>query len=473
MGFTAWRSRSRGALLGGWQISLRVLFERLGLTYLKLGQFLAMRLDLLPAPVRQELDKLFENVQPVPFEQIRQLMETELQAPLGEVFRDFSPRPIAAASVAHVHAATTAAGLRVVVKVQRPGVERIFASDVRLMRRVARLIDFFELAGTISITEAVDQFALWTTRELDFIQEGPDRGPLADECARTRSDPDNPLGPLHAPGANHGLRGRLEHRRNLGRARAPRPAVHRGSPPGGLASPCLQPAGTGIHAPDFRRRFLPWRPAPGQYAGAAGWPGGLRRFRNLRRINAAPAHLPLRSYLVDLISGGADESFRSYVQLFTFAADSNYRGFRDDIIRVEREWYALAADPTVPHEERLAGKFSDRIFAVVRRYRVRMNMDLLLFWRVFIVLDAVAARLSSGFDLLSELNGFFRDTDPGAVDENPAAWIAPAEKFWRIPPCTVLPRPSWPCDPVRNGSCPYARRKTHRKRQHTQARLFD
>src|SRR5580704_5055116 len=155
---TAWRERGPDRHPGGWPISLRVLFERLGLTYLKMGQYLALRLDLLPPEVRRDLEQLFENVQPVEFERIRKLIEDEFGEPLEESFPKFVQNPIAAASIAQVHLATTASGIRVAVKIQRPDIERTFDSDVRLMRRFARIGDIFALAGTISLSDAVEQF---------------------------------------------------------------------------------------------------------------------------------------------------------------------------------------------------------------------------------------------------------------------------------------------------------------------------
>src|SRR4051794_4394509 len=101
--WAARRGRGTSRRPGAWPISLRILFERLGLTYLKVGQYLALRLDLFPEEVRQDLEHLFENVQPVGFERIRAQLESELGAPLEENFAEFVQHPIAAASIAQVH----------------------------------------------------------------------------------------------------------------------------------------------------------------------------------------------------------------------------------------------------------------------------------------------------------------------------------------------------------------------------------
>src|SRR5262249_27006324 len=117
--------------LGSLGARLRQVFETLGLTYMKLGQYLASRIDLFPEEVCRELSRLLEQAKPVEFGQICRVVESQLGRPLGASFAEFSREPIAAASVAQVHEARTPGGDRVAVKVQRPGVARLFGADMR------------------------------------------------------------------------------------------------------------------------------------------------------------------------------------------------------------------------------------------------------------------------------------------------------------------------------------------------------
>src|SRR5689334_22678286 len=103
-------------------VRIRLVLERLGVTYLKLGQFLAMRFDVLPMEVCVELRRLFEDVPPLPFDVVRTVVERVLKGPLDEIFLTFEVEPIAAASIAQVHAARTFADEKLAVKVQRPGI---------------------------------------------------------------------------------------------------------------------------------------------------------------------------------------------------------------------------------------------------------------------------------------------------------------------------------------------------------------
>ena len=153
-------------------VRLRLALEALGMTYLKLGQYLAMRQDLISADLSRELQKLFERVTPASFEDVRGMVEAELGGPIEQFYREFRREPIAAASVAQVHEAQLLNGQRVAVKVQRPDVRRIFYADIRNLRRFAALIDASGLTGTVPIQGLVDEFAAWTERELDFALEG-------------------------------------------------------------------------------------------------------------------------------------------------------------------------------------------------------------------------------------------------------------------------------------------------------------
>lgn len=116
---------------------LRHALQELGATFIKLGQLLSTRADLLPPEYIDELTLLQDSLPPVPLETMAQVIEQELGSPPEVIFTTFEPQPLAAASTSQVHAATLADGRRVVVKVQRPGVAELFAVDLDIIRNVA------------------------------------------------------------------------------------------------------------------------------------------------------------------------------------------------------------------------------------------------------------------------------------------------------------------------------------------------
>jgi ubiquinone biosynthesis protein len=154
---------------------LRLVLEDLGPSFVKLGQIVSTRSDLLPPEIIAELTRLQDNVPPIPFEAIRQQVERSLGAPIDEVFARFDEAPLAAASIAQVHRAElkTPDGPReVVVKVQRPGAKDTIASDVDLLHTLAALLErTMPETRVYSPVGLVQQFDRAITSELDFTLE--------------------------------------------------------------------------------------------------------------------------------------------------------------------------------------------------------------------------------------------------------------------------------------------------------------
>lgn len=112
---------------------VRRVFEDLGPTFVKLGQLMSTRADMFPPEYLEEFKKLQNRVPPVPFEDIRTVIETELKHPVSEIFVSIEEESLAAASVAQVHLAHLAAGEKVALKVIRPGIDKKIRKDIRLM----------------------------------------------------------------------------------------------------------------------------------------------------------------------------------------------------------------------------------------------------------------------------------------------------------------------------------------------------
>lgn len=142
--------------------------EELGGTWVKLGQALALRFDILPADYCLQFFQLLNQVRPFPFEDVRRIVERELGEPLEALFRSFTPVPIAAASIGQVHRAELPDGTEVAVKVQRPGIAALVRADLKLMRGLAVLVDATPLFGPTRARELVAEFARWTEEELDY-----------------------------------------------------------------------------------------------------------------------------------------------------------------------------------------------------------------------------------------------------------------------------------------------------------------
>ncbi|MGZ6589297.1 MAG: ABC1 kinase family protein, partial [Solirubrobacteraceae bacterium] len=152
-------------------VRLRLALEELGATWIKLGQALALRFDILPPSYCHELFKLFNEVAPFPYADVQAIIRSEFGRDVSDVYSWFAPEPFAAASIGQVHRATLPSGESVAVKVQRPGIQDRVEMDLRLMYRMAFLPDLMRLFGGTRTRDVIDEFASWLDDELDYVTE--------------------------------------------------------------------------------------------------------------------------------------------------------------------------------------------------------------------------------------------------------------------------------------------------------------
>lgn len=151
---------------------LREMLDELGPTFVKFGQLLSTRPDLVPPEVAAELRKLQDAVSPFPYEDVEQVIREELRAEVGELFEEFDPVPVAAASIGQVHLARLPTGRRVAVKVQRLNAPGRIEADIRLLRRLARTLrSRVDQLSFIDPVALVDEFARSIRSELDYRLE--------------------------------------------------------------------------------------------------------------------------------------------------------------------------------------------------------------------------------------------------------------------------------------------------------------
>jgi len=150
----------------------RLLLNDLGPTFVKLGQILSTRADLLPAEFVEELSTLQDHVDPIPLEEVHAQIREALGREVEELFQRIDPEPLAAASIAQVHRAVTREGDEVVVKVQRPGLAERIEADLAVLRSLARLLEaVVEETGIYTPSGIVDEFDRAIHEELDFVHE--------------------------------------------------------------------------------------------------------------------------------------------------------------------------------------------------------------------------------------------------------------------------------------------------------------
>ena len=394
---------------------VRRSLQNLGITYVKFGQFMAMRFDILPEEVCRELARLFDDVRPMQASEVRRILEAEFRQPVDQVFADFEWQCIAAASVAQVHRATTFDGDAVAVKIQRPNIRKIFAADIRNFRRAARVGDYLQLLGLQSLVQGIDEFESYTLREMDFVTEGRtaerlrlhateyDTAPriywnftttrvltmefiegykLSDVINLLETGRSAELRRI-APGLN--LRQVLD---NISRACMKQLFVtgffHADPHPGNIF---LREDGTVVFV-DF---------------------GIFGHLTDERRETFA-------SYIENVAVGNVEASYRHFIKLLQLSPQTDMQQLKRDIHHIMHGWHEASLRPDAALAERHLGTYFGEFIGAIRQNHVVMSMDTILFWRAILALDATALRFGGDYDLLNALRQFFEEVRPSPVE---------------------------------------------------------
>lgn len=406
-------------------VRIRLALERLGMTYLKLGQFMAMRFDILPTEVCNELSNLFEHVPRLPFSAVRSVVETELNGPLAELFAEFKHEPIAAASIAQVHEARSHSNERLAVKVQRPGIAAVFETDMRILGGIAVIVDWTAWFPGISARDVIAEFATYTRREMNFIMEGRTAERLRAHATRQEKVPKvywdlstrRVLTMEFIEGLSVARASRLLNEEGIAAVRArvanfvPAKALHNFA----FAS-LRQLFGTGFfHADphpgnillldDNRIAFIDF-----------GIFGALSEER--RKV--------LSGYIENVAMGDIDTSYLYYSKLTMPSGKTDVEAFKRDTKAVLYRWYTASLRGDARLRERHVANVIGEITEVLRKHSVRVDIDTLLFWRAAIALDSSALSLSVDFDLIREMRFYFTHEQPSIAARLLRASIEPA-----------------------------------------------
>ncbi|MEO5333036.1 MAG: 2-polyprenylphenol 6-hydroxylase [Magnetococcus sp. YQC-5] len=174
------------------EVRLRKIMEELGPTFVKFGQALSTRMDVVPEVIGMELKKLQDDVPPFPFATVKEMVEEDLGGELERFYTHFDPIPVASASMAQVHRAVTQSGRDVAVKVMRPNVEVVVEQDIGMLTTLAELIEtYIPEWHRYQAKRVVEEFAVTIRNEMNFLVEGSRAQKFRDNF---KNDPE-----MHAP----------------------------------------------------------------------------------------------------------------------------------------------------------------------------------------------------------------------------------------------------------------------------------
>lgn len=374
---------------------LRLAFEELGPTFIKLAQLLSSRPDLITDTYATELKKLQDEVPPFSTAEARAIVESETSVPLGDIFESFETRPIAAASIAQVHEATLLDGARVVVKIQRPDIATTIETDIRLLRTIARLMNrYLPEAQFFNPEGIVDEFARTVRKELDFVQEGRN----IERFKRTFATVSEIQIPDIYDALTSGKMIVLEH---IDGVRIDNLA---GIDRLGLDRRELAHVGVSAYFKQIMEDgFFHADPHPGNIYARPDGRIAFLDFGQVGRISEA-----LREQLADLFMALLKRDYERVVETYIEIGivpdgvdlERFRREFRADLVDLLEPMYGLTL------QEIDFGAYLNTLTDLASRHHLRLPPELLLVNKTFLFLENLARRLDPDFDLVAEAEPF-------------------------------------------------------------------
>lgn len=372
---------------------LRMALEELGVTFIKLGQILSTRPDLLPPDYVTEFTRLQDHAPPIPYEQVAAVIEEELGRSPDEVFRTFEHAPMASASIGQVHAAVLDDGARVVVKVQRPGVEALAEQDLAILLDLAHRAQERTAWGRAYDLESwVHEFAFSLRNEFDYSVEAAN----AEQFRRNfAGDPS-----LHVPVVHEAYSTRrvLTMERLEGLKITDVDALKQA----GIDCDRLARESTRLMLTMmFEHGFFHADPHPGNLFVLPGGVIGLIDFGMVGQLDAAVRDTLLRIALA-LIARDADRLVDELSALGIAPGRVQRYALKQDLQHLIRRY----ADRPVK-DIAAATAFHD-LMDVARRHRLQLPADLVLMAKVMAMSEGTALRLAPDFQVLPFAQPYMR-----------------------------------------------------------------
>jgi predicted unusual protein kinase regulating ubiquinone biosynthesis (AarF/ABC1/UbiB family) len=391
-------------------VRLRRALEALGGGWIKLGQLLALRFDLLPGAYCVELFNLLNRVAPFPYSEVERIIRAQLGRPVEELFASFEREPFGSASIGQVHDAVLRDGGRVAVKVQRPGIDALLMGDVALMYRFARVLDWTHLLGGTRSRDVIDELARWTHEELDYTIEAANAATMRANVRDASTEYDPEVFPEYTTRrvltAEH-LDGLLlvEIIREL---RVDREGCVRR----------LRAAGYDLDqaAANVVWNFLGQTYATGVFHGDLHpanlflLPGNRIGYVDFGIIGRLPdtVHELLGRYAMRLFGGEAGAAVDDFLKWLRPSASTNLPAARREMIELT-EGFLDDLEHATSHRREILARYQIDLLSAARAHRMVVDPAVILYVKVVLTIDAVTSELAPSLDLQSLIERFFSE----------------------------------------------------------------
>lgn len=367
---------------------VRLALEELGAAWIKLGQVLSTRADLVPPEYQAELAKLQDAAPPVPVEAVRAVIEVELGRSPEELFASFDPTPLAAASIGQAHAAVRPDGTEVVVKVRRPGVVEQVEQDLEILLNLATAASRrWELAEEYDLVGLAQEFAETLRAELDYLREGRN----AERFARNFAGDPN----VHIPRVFWETT--TSRVLTLERIRGIKVSDVATLDAAGIDRPELaERAARILLKMVFDDGFFHADPHPGNFFIEPGGRVGLVDFGMVGIVDEATQER-LAELLVAVTSQNLDLLVDAFLDLGIARRRVDRAALREDLRHLMTRYYGR------PVGEIAVGPLLSEALAVVRRHRLHLPTNLALLLKTVMMAEGVAAQLDPKFQLTTVL----------------------------------------------------------------------
>lgn len=375
-------------------VRVRMVIEELGPTFIKLGQILSTRGDIIPPDWMRELEKLQDTVPPTPFAAIRELIEKELNRPLPEAFPSFDPVPVASASLGQVHFATLPSGEEVAVKVFHPGAEKVIETDLDILLELSALAEKrTDWGAYYEVTSLAREFADTLHAEQNYEQEG-----RSIDQFRTMFEGD-PV--VHVPRVYW----ETTTRRVLTMERIEGIKINHVDELKAAGLDCTEVSRRNIHIllkAVLNEGFFHADPHAGNFVVMPGEVIGMMDFGIMGRLDN-DERLGLVQLFVGLFRGDADRSVAALADLGIATRAADRRTLTRDMERLRLRYYGLEL------ERIRARSFFEELMGVARANRLKMPSNLVLMFKTIAMLEGISLQLDPQINVFTEVEPYVRE----------------------------------------------------------------